>query len=437
MTDASLAIQRFAQSELLPLEGPGAAPPLSRPAAAALLGIHRLLVDAARRVREARLAGAVKERVVELDLADSRYAGVGRFYASVPIDARRSVDSRIERGHVSSMSVRGRAVSLTVMFPDSAGEAADAAEARAMADRVFAWLDAAAAFAPEKCARTLAVFVILSGAAKQLPAPEPAPPRKAAGGGREIRERHVNSGLTVSCARDGDIYVYRREEWFKVFVHETIHSLGVDFSAMSAADTGAINACVKKTFSLKKPDLRVFEAYCEAWAEIINAVAYVLARPGRPSGGALAAIERQMAVERRWSAFQCAKIMHFYGIAYEHLFSVDAGVVAARDAAYRETDTYTFSYYAAKMVLLCNLGAFLDWCVGHNATVVGFRNDLATGLAFCALLRELRDAPGMLRVVRANSSRLRTRVWTDSIGKKLLGKGVSMGSTLRMAATEF
>ena len=47
---------------------------------------------------------------------------------------------------------------------------------------------------------------------------------------------NVNSGLSDVCQRDSEIIIYRKEEWFKVFIHETFHSLGLDFSNYSTPE---------------------------------------------------------------------------------------------------------------------------------------------------------------------------------------------------------
>jgi hypothetical protein len=46
---------------------------------------------------------------------------------------------------------------------------------------------------------------------------------------RKRSEGYVNGGLTTRCdGGPGEILVYRKEEWFRVFMHETIHRYGHD-----------------------------------------------------------------------------------------------------------------------------------------------------------------------------------------------------------------
>ena len=40
---------------------------------------------------------------------------------------------------------------------------------------------------------------------------------------------NANSAVTLACHNPGEIIIYRKEEWFKVFIHETFHSFGLDF----------------------------------------------------------------------------------------------------------------------------------------------------------------------------------------------------------------
>ena len=48
-----------------------------------------------------------------------------------------------------------------------------------------------------------------------------------------IGPEHVNSGVSYVCSENGEMVIFREEEWFKVFIHESFHSLGLEFSQMN------------------------------------------------------------------------------------------------------------------------------------------------------------------------------------------------------------
>ena len=75
---------------------------------------------------------------------------------------------------------------------------------------------------------------------------------------RIFGESHLNTGY---C--DGKmIVVYRREEWFKVFIHECMHY----FRAEEALD----HECTEILTLFHKKQVNVFETYCELCARVLN-----------------------------------------------------------------------------------------------------------------------------------------------------------------------
>ena len=81
---------------------------------------------------------------------------------------------------------------------------------------------------------------------------------------------HVNSAFSSVCVPNGEIVIFRREEWLKVFIHETFHAFGFDEGLHYSDD---LNNNIRKVFSLDI-DFKVGEAYTESWARIINCIFY-------------------------------------------------------------------------------------------------------------------------------------------------------------------
>ena len=81
-----------------------------------------------------------------------------------------------------------------------------------------------------------------------------------------LNETHVNTAFTRTCPKDSEIVVFRKEEWFKVFIHETFHNFGLDFSDME------LTTCNTKILSIfpVNSDVNLYEAYTEFWARLMN-----------------------------------------------------------------------------------------------------------------------------------------------------------------------
>ena len=103
-------------------------------------------------------------------------------------------------------------------------ELVDRTEFDRMATRALSWLIVCSEVAPPRCSRDLDVHLLRAPFNRILPESRAV----------TLGPMHVNGGYATSCARVGEIVVYRVEEWFKVFVHETFHAFGLDAGAGSA-----------------------------------------------------------------------------------------------------------------------------------------------------------------------------------------------------------
>ena len=85
-----------------------------------------------------------------------------------------------------------------------------------------------------------------------------------------IGVNNVNTAYTIPCSEPSEIIIYRKEEWFKVLLHESFHNFALDFATMPS------DSCVKRileTFPIES-EVNLFEAYTESWAEIMNLAFY-------------------------------------------------------------------------------------------------------------------------------------------------------------------
>lgn len=163
------------------------------------------------------------------------------------------------------------------------------------------------------------------------PVPKAAPPAGAAPPAADW----INSGLTAWGGRRRSVHVFREEEWFKVFVHETLHCFGQRHPHAGAA---AVNAELLDRYRgiARGLDLRAVEAVTEFWAELV-----VLAMRGAKGVGGGAGLQQQVQFSRR----QSARLLALQG------FHSLAAVRAPRTPPYTER-TAAFAYFVLKTQLL-------------------------------------------------------------------------------------
>ena len=160
---------------------------------------------------------------------------------------------------------------------------------------------------------------------------------------KPLGETNANTAFTYPCRQEGNIFIYREEEWFKVLIHETFHSYSLDFCSNDALAILAQNNIQNKFLRVKNKELRIFETYCETMAEMLNLIF------------SYKNINANLHVERQFSIFQMVKVLRYMGLSYKDLFQL---------GEYKE-DTYIFSYYVLKCICLYYINEFLDWRMGE------------------------------------------------------------------------
>ena len=195
----------------------------------------------------------------------------------------------------------------------------------------------------------------------------------------------------VSSSIESEIILFRREEWFKVFIHETFHMLGLDFSGMH--NINAARNVVRNKFPLES-DMDIFEAYTETWATIINTCFcshFCLKQMGKVTF--VSYVEVLLGFEAAWRIFQMHKILHFMGLKYSDLYIKSKKADLARSNLYRE-DTNVFSYYIVTSLLLVNYGEFFEWCSVHNGNggSIAFNKTDANVLSFAHFIVMLSES---------------------------------------------
>ena len=168
-----------------------------------------------------------------------------------------------------------------------------------------------------------------------------------------LEAKHVNTAVTYACAKNGEIFLYRKEEWFKVLAHELMHSLCLDFSGL---DISELKNNFKKLFKIDS-NYEISESYAEFWATIINVLflSYDISSSYKSFKDNVAMM---LDIEKIFSLYQVTKILKYMKIdSYEKFID---------NSHLYEEETNVFAYYILKTILLYHYDEFLLFCQEKN-----------------------------------------------------------------------
>jgi hypothetical protein len=153
---------------------------------------------------------------------------------------------------------------------------------------------------------------------------------------------HCNGGISYVGREAARFCVYREEEWFKVFVHETFHAFGVhgEFPEQSEVQE-------RLGFSGRLV-LECSEVYAEAWARIIAVLFSLGLSP------TVTQFRRGLEQEAAHGWRNCLQVL-------------------ARVSAHEVTKqpTPAFEYYCLAGIVMVNHVEFIEWCVNQNRACGG------------------------------------------------------------------
>ena len=228
--------------------------------------------------------------------------------------------------------------------------------------KMMLWLKIAYKYAPPNCSNELTVYCFLTHFKKKLPTNI----------FDVLSEKHCNSAFTTSCQPETEITIYRKEEFLKVFVHETFHALGLDFSTMPLRE---VHNKIHDIFPVKS-DFNIYEAYSEFWASYIHSLicAYHLNKKKEDKKQFYLYADFCLRFEKVFSILQMVKVLDFMGLTYSNLMSNDGISITSRKYLFKE-DTNVFAYYIIKNILLYHHIDFVDWCRKNNNHLICFRKN--------------------------------------------------------------
>jgi hypothetical protein len=229
------------------------------------------------------------------------------------------------------------------------------------AKQVFMLIAILTHYSSSECSKSLNIFIYLTDFKRIIPD----------NNYTILGSYNVNGGFTTTCDKNSEIVVYRKEEWFKVLIHEAFHNLGLDFSKMN---TNQFHSKIKQIFPINSK-FNIFESYCEFWARILNSAfcSYNVIDNKNDKDAFKTFLDFFIQIERLFSLFQCNKILKFLGISYQNLYETDNGSHIARENLYKEK-TNVFAYYIVTAFLLDNYVNVMNWCNKNNLSCFKFNN---------------------------------------------------------------
>ena len=262
-------------------------------------------------------------------------------------------------------------------------------------DSIIMWIYILNEYSSKSCSNTLVVYLYFTSLEKKLPSSNIF----------ILDEINVNTAFTTTCPRDSEIVVYRKEEWFKVFIHETFHNFALDFSDMNNDN---VHKCILSILKVKS-DVNLYESYTEFWAEMMNALfcSFFSIKDKTNVEEFVDYSEFFINFERTYSFFQMVKTLNFMGLTYSDLYLPTHNSSVLRETLYKE-HTNVLSYYIIKCVLMNNYQGFLLWCKKNNFSLLQFKKTIANQNEYCKFIEKNYKTRSMLAGVRETTDFLRT-----------------------------
>ena len=289
-----------------------------------------------------------------------------------PVEIRKHIDEYLLNSLTYSFHIFNRKITIIFVTEDANIEH-HIETFNTYVDNLLVWLYIVNEYSSKSCSTELKIYIYHTSLLKVLPASNV----------NILDVNNVNTAFTRTCLTKSEIVVYRKEEWFKVFLHETFHNFGLDFSDLNMV------ACHLKILSIFKvnSEVNLFEAYAEFWARLMNTLfcSYNSMKNKSDIQEFLTNAEFFINFERIFAFFQMVKVLNFMDIQYKDLYENNADSEIIRKTMYRE-NTNVLSYYIITLVLLNNYQDFLFWCNANNTSFIQFKKTETNLSNFCAFI---------------------------------------------------
>ena len=288
----------------------------------------------------------------------------------------------------SSMKHRGSASSSSASYLCSA----EIEQYQRHAYKVFCWLSIVSQLATKECSEKLDVYFYMTPFKKERPISRHG---GSSGGETEVLSAiHVNTGLTRNCEAHGEIIVYRTEEWFKVFIHESMHNFNMDFIDI---DLREANERLRKVFCIPHDDVLLFESYTEAWARNIKIMIDAYFQNDRTQF--IYSVREKMTSNALFHIYQMVKVLDIMNLKYTQITVLTPDNLNVCRKQYAE-ETNVYAYYIFGGILSAYALPFICWCCDHNpGSAIRFRKTSKNLFEFTDFICNAARDPALLSIV--------------------------------------
>ena len=254
----------------------------------------------------------------------------GIYYQHIPVDILTYIKKQHYDKHLIQFIVNKRRISIHFFTKSKITK-----KAIGSAIRVVSFISN---FASIECSKILDIYIFNTPFKKEIATFD-----------KNIERKDINSAYTFSCYEKNSIYIFRKEEWKKVLIHECIHAFGIDFSIIETNNADTINVKLDNIFNLGI-NYKFNEAYCETLATIITNID--LFENQTTNKKLIPFMETHLTNEIIHSLVQSNKYLKHSSLSMRHL-------VFGKDNSNYSENTCAFSYYFIKSLFLYNINAFL------------------------------------------------------------------------------
>jgi len=206
---------------------------------------------------------------------------------------------------------------------------------------------------------------------------------------------NINSGYSNCCTKTSNIVIFRKEEWFKLLIHECMHSFGLDFCEIN---TSQYEKSLQKLFNVNC-ELLFYESYCEFWAIIMNcALESYFITLNNDFKDFENCYTIFMNYELHFSYFQVQKILLHNKISYSELINNKMN-----HSMYKE-NTNVFCYYIIKTLLITFQKEFINQCNSDNYSLLQFNGSHKNIKHFINFIEKYYNNNKMLKNIKNTES---------------------------------
>tara|TARA_Y100000389_G_scaffold203290_1_gene251270 strand:- start:5812 stop:6984 length:1173 start_codon:yes stop_codon:yes gene_type:complete len=234
---------------------------------------------------------------------------------------------------------------------------------------IISWLIVCSKYSSIKCNKILNIDIYLTDKEKTFPEEK----------GDILGPINLNTGYSGVCLPDNQIVIYRKEEWFKVFIHETFHAY--EFQPNHVNDELLLKG-IKGEIEGINADISITEMYVEVWARIINSC-YSSIYNSNNLNEFLSILSFNLRVESIFSIIQGIRVLDYMDLNFEDIIKKNKSDLENK---YKE-ETNVFSYIILSSVVLNNSYNFISWCYKNNVNIFKFNDSREKVKLFVNLIK--------------------------------------------------